>query len=206
MNFKDENYGQDFLRHFEYLYETEKKVYFRCLLTKDTFSSYKCTFPDKSLVCKCCAKKVLIHNNTDHPTEMYLKLVEKYIHETDAKEKLRCSKKIYYYRTKAGIPHSDFQIRKYSARIEELNEKIIYNEKIRQLSHQGKSEKGNKRKNEDYLKYRSGDSSARKLFYEIKNTLPDFTDYESYIEYRNALLEGKEVITNEKYRNPTGIN
>ena len=31
------------------------------------------------------------------------------------------------------------------------------------------AEKGNKRKNEDYLKYRSGDSSARKLFYEIKN-------------------------------------
>lgn len=182
-------YGKEFINHFEIVGETSKQYRIKCLVSEKTFCVNKKSFDSKSVLCKCCKRRIPIWDKEDYYKFMYQKRIDEYLNCTNSANKANIQKSIRYFSELAGIPSSDFTVQKYTARIEELNQKIYKNDLLRQTSEYN---------TEDYYLFKKRNNSNRSLFGEIKRVVPDFTPYNRFADYRDALLEERKKVKQDE--------
>lgn len=174
------NFSKEFYEHFEITKDTKNQYTFKCLESNNEFTFYKKILPDRFIVCKCCGKKIPLYDNKAYYKQKYIDTTESYFTETNSEEKKALLRKIYYYRKKAGIPSSDLPERYCRMKIAELNQRILKNELVkRTVSY----------KSDEYIDYKRENDRIRILFRKIKRVIPDFTDYDRFLDYKNYIIK-----------------
>ena len=78
------------------------------------------------------------------------------------------------------IPSSDLSERYCRIKIAELNQRILKNELVkRTVSY----------KSDEYIDYKRENDRVRLLFRKIKRVIPDFTDYDRFLDYKNYIIK-----------------
>lgn len=168
--------GNEFDKHFILIKENEISYTFKCKATDKSFILYKCKLPQKYMTCRFCGEKIEISNPDllDDVTKKYLKLLDSYLNSNNKDERKKLQIQTHYYRKKANIPYADYKIIICQNNIDLLNARILEAEEIKDI---------------DKQKYNCKLSCNRSLFLKIKETIPDFTEYTKFSDYKKYVLK-----------------
>lgn len=185
-------FGEKFYEHFIIEEETNEYYRVRCKESDEEYKLYKCKIQNNSCknsricknhVCRGCGKKITLYNIDDYYTKAYHKLIEEYFNSDDKNERKHLLKRIYYYRNKSNISKEDFRKAYYLSLVKELDEDIW----------EAFLKKKNMDYNVDYQEYKYLYNKTRYLFNAIKKAVPEFTECETFAEYRENLLGGEDL-------------